>query len=144
MGRLQIRIIFALYALGALVSVAAGSIEFGLAGRIVNPSGIVSSLVALFLAYNMQKGADWARILLGMISGLGFIVSAVVLIFVARLEFFTLLIVVSALFLGWCTYVLLFSSDLKSELADRRRQRDAEDAKDLARLEAEELRQKDE
>ena len=104
MGRLQIRIIFALYALGALVSVAAGSIEFGLAGRIVNPSGIVSSLVALFLAYNMQKGADWARILLGMISGLGFIVSSIVLIFVARLEFFTLLIVVSAIFLGWCTY----------------------------------------
>jgi hypothetical protein len=79
-----------------------------------------------------------------MISGLGFIVSAIVLIFVARLEFFTLLIVVSALFLGWCTYALLFSSDLKSELADRRRQRDAEDAKELARLEAEELRQKDE
>ena len=55
MGRLQIRIIFALYALGALVSVAAGSIEFGLAGRIVNPSGIVSSLVALFLAITCRK-----------------------------------------------------------------------------------------
>lgn len=112
------------------------ALMMGVSGLLLigTPRGLAQSIIAgLILAglYYFLQGSDRARVLLGMLSIFWFLVTLVILVAVSAIEFlpFGLLIAILALLYAFCTYLLLFSRDLKQELARRaensaRRQRD--------------------
>jgi hypothetical protein len=86
--------------------------------------GVAQSIFAgLIVAglYYLLKGSDRARVLLGMLSIFWFLLALVILIAFPWSEFlpFGLGIAILALLYAFCAYLLLFSRDLKQELARR-------------------------
>jgi peptidoglycan/LPS O-acetylase OafA/YrhL len=86
--------------------------------------GVAQSIFAgLIVAglYYFLKGSDRARVLLGMLSIFWFLVALVILIAFPSSEFFPfgLVIAILTLLYAFCAYLLLFSRDLKQELARR-------------------------
>jgi hypothetical protein len=142
MGRLEFRLLVAIFMLLAIASLAANAIEFGLSGNIKNPSNIISSCFSLFVLYWLMQGANWARFVLGIISAISLTILVVVLFFSVGFNFSTLYFSVCTLAFGWIVYVLFFSTNFKAELAARRKQRKSEEAEELARLEADEIRRR--
>ena len=143
MGRLYLRIIVAVYVILAAISVVSGGIEIFFRGGIRNPNSIISSFVCLIFVYLFAQGVGWARIVLGVLSTIGFLGMLLLVAVVGEFNLVTVLLIILGLSIGWCAIVLFFSKALKAELQDRREEREAKDRSQLAAMEGEELRRKE-
>ena len=133
MRTLHFKIIIVVFSLFALTMGVSGLLGL-LAGTL---KGVAQSIFAALIVaglYYFLKGSDRARVLLGMLSIFWFLVALVILIAVPLSAFFPLglLIALLTLLYAFCAYLLLFSRDLKQELARR--------AESSARQEIEEKR----
>jgi hypothetical protein len=140
-GRLEFRILVAISIILVAASLTLDLLELAATVNIKNPYNIVSSGILLFLLYWLMQGADWARFILGICSPISFIILVPLLFFYDfGFNYSTLYLSVCTLTFGWFVYVLFLSNNFKAELAARRKQRRSEEAKELARLEADEIR----
>ena len=143
-GIVHLRIVVAIFVIGGIVSLLPYGLSFLVDGMHTSPFGLISAIGSIAIGVWLSRGSEIARYILIVISIFGLLLCGLVVFLVAGSNGpLGAALGLSCVLTGYCLWVLMFSKDVRTELA-RRRDANAKQESDERRRFYEQLGEKSE